>query len=158
MSILRVVCVLIALVFSSAVAEAQQFYCKRQGQYDPAATQTLQQMLSRSDRQLMGALAGTWYAEIRSPQTNQVSFMYTSYDPNSGFEYQNRVCNGQGAMCSDYQGGGVYAGVQLGGGQFTLMLMVSDNSRDHECSGSNGRFVGNGMIQDSNGQTWRKVR
>lgn len=145
------------LALFCAPAAAQQTYCLRNGQVDQQTSQQLQQMLNRPNQQIAQALAGTWYAEIRSPSTSQIVYSYVTYEPNGLWGYQNRVCGGMTNYCSDYQGTGLYAGVPLATGQISLIIMYSDTQTDHACIGSVVQ-VGNGTLQDSNGTTWQRVR
>jgi hypothetical protein len=144
------VCALAACLAAGSAA-ADESFCKRQGQFDQQATDTLQQMVERTDRQLQQFLAGTWYFETQSPSTGQTSYMYYTFGPDMLFAYQNRVCKGTG--CNDYEGAGVFAGVPIGNGQYTMMLSISDNNRDHECSGFALMISGN-TVRDSNGFAW----
>jgi hypothetical protein len=148
------VCALVACLAASSAA-ADESYCKRQGQFDQQATDTLQQMLERTDPQLKQFLAGTWYFEAHSPSTGQASYMYYNFGPDTLFAYQNRVCSGTG--CNDYEGAGLFSGIPIGNGQYTMMLSVSDLNRDHECSGFALTISGN-TVRDSNGQAWTRVR
>src|SRR5262245_25752287 len=109
-----------AACLAAGSAAADDSYCKRQGQFDQQATDTLQQMLDRTDRQLQQFLAGTWYFETQSPSTGQASYMYYTFGPDMLFGYQNRVCSGTG--CNDYEGTGVFAGIPVRNGQYTMML------------------------------------
>jgi hypothetical protein len=145
----------LAASLAAGPASADEAFCKRQGQFDQQATQTLQQMLERTDPQLVQFLAGTWYFEARSPSTNQVSYMYYQFGPDTLFAYQNRVCSGTG--CNDYQGAGLFAGIPIGNGQYTMLLSISDLNRDHECSGFALQISGN-TVRDSSGQAWSRVR
>src|SRR5262245_52810551 len=117
----------LAASLAAGPAAADEAFCKRQGQFDQQATQTLQQMLERTDPQLTQFLAGTWYFETRSPSTGQASYMYCNFGPDTLFAYQNRVCSGTG--CNDYRGAGLFAGIPIGNGQYTMMLSVSDLNR-----------------------------
>lgn len=142
-----------ALLLSAASfpSMAQQQVCIRPGtnQIDQQATQTFQQMMASADQQTMQAISGVWYSETQSPSTGQVDYQYNSYEPNGLFQYSSRVCSR--IQCSDFAGHGMYAAVSQGSGQFTVMLMVSDMSRDRQCTGWTGRFVDQQTIQTANG-------
>lgn len=140
---------------STGAAVANEAYCKRQGRMDQNATQTLQQVIQRTDKELQRFMTGTWYFETRSPSTNQISYTWYTFGPDFLFGYQNRVCATTG--CNDYQGVGVFGGIPSGNGQYTIMLSVSDQSRDHECTGFSISISGN-AIRDSAGQFWQRVR
>jgi hypothetical protein len=148
------ICALVVCLAAGSAA-ADESYCKRRGQFDQGATDTLQQMLERTDPQLKQFLAGTWYFEANSASTGQASYMYYLFGPDTLFAYQNRVCSGTG--CNDYDGAGMFAGIPIGNGQYTMMLSVSDLNRDHECSGFALTISGN-TVRDSNGQVWTRVR
>ncbi len=152
------VALLAMLMASPAFAQNEVCLDQRTGQVDQQATQTWQQMVRSSDRQLMQAMSGTWYAEIRAPQTNQVDYQYRTFQSDGQFQYQSRICGGMTNLCSDFSGFGLYAAIPLGGGQYQVMLMVSDLSRNRLCSGGAGRFIDQTTIQDSTGQYWRRVR
>lgn len=148
---------LVGFALASTASSAQQPVCKRQGQIDQAATKALQDMLQRADPKLKQTLAGTWYFETRSPSTNQVSYMYFTFGPDTLFAYKNRVCGGLTGGCNDYEGIGLFAGIPTGNGVYTTMSTVSDLNRDSECSGGTLRVSGS-TVRDGAGQVWRKVR
>lgn len=147
----------ILLFMTVEPALAQDVYCMRQGQFDQAATQTFADMRQRTDQQLAQALAGTWYGETNSPQTGQVSRLYVTYGADGSFSYQNQVCDQTGA-CGQYQGMGAWAAMQTGGGGFSGIQMVSDQSRNQECSGFAGRFVDQNTIQSDTGGYMQRVQ
>jgi hypothetical protein len=155
--------ILVALIMGTGAmgtgaASAQQTVCMRNGQVDAAATSTFQQFTESADTNLMQAMAGTWYAEMQSPQTNQISYQYNSFSPDGQFQYQNRVCGGLTNGCNDYQGSGFFAAVSVGDGSISVMTIVTDQSRNQECGGSASRFVDAATMQDSTGTLWRRVR
>lgn len=135
---------------------AQQVYCMRNGQVDAQTSQQLQQMLQQPNPQVMQVMTGTWYSQTQNPGTGQMLYSYVTYEPNGLWGYRNRVCSNLG--CNDYEGTGVFAGVPLGNGQINLIIMYSDLQADHTCIAPVVRPIAGGMLQDSNGQTWQRVR
>ena len=142
----------------SSPAAAQNAVCLNQqsGQIDPAATQALNDMAARRDPQLVQAMAGTWYSETNSPATGQISRLYVSYGQGGQLQYQNQVCDSTGA-CSGYQGNGLWAAIFLGNGSFSGIQMISDQSRNQECTGFSGRFLNAQTIQSGAGGISRRV-
>lgn len=140
-------------------ATAQQVFCldRNSGGVNAAATQAFADMQARMDGQLAQTIAGTWYGETQSPQTGQVSRLYVTYGADGSLSYQNQVCDGSGA-CSQYQGQGAWAGMQTGGGGYTGIQMISDQSRNQECTGFAGRFVDQNTIQSDTGGTMQRVQ
>jgi hypothetical protein len=141
----------------SAPASAQGAYCLTQGQVNAQATQAFADMSQRTDPQLVQAMAGTWYSESPSPQTGQVSRLYVTYGADGSLSYQNQVCDSYGA-CSTYEGVGAWAAMQTGGGGFTGIQMITDQSRNQECTGFAGRFVDQNTIQSDTGGYSQRVR
>ena len=135
------------------MALAQNAYCTDPStrQVDPGATATFQQMAQSADQTLMQRLVGVWYAEIRSPATNQIDYHYQSFEPGGLYRYQSKVCGGLANMCSDYEGTGMYAVRQQGDSGFFGMITVSDLNRDHQCVGLNGRLLDQGRFTDNAG-------
>ena len=155
--IIRLAIVAAALVAAVDPAFAQSETCMRRGGVDQNATAKWREMQRRADPQFMTAMEGVWYSETSSPQTGQVSHLYLTYQSNGILDYQNRVCSSAG-YCSDYAGHGLFAGFFLGGGDFTMMSIISDLNRDRECAGNTGRLVDDQTIEDSSGGVMRKVR
>lgn len=143
-------------LFLGGEAAAQQIYCMRNGQIDQQTSQQLNQMLQQPNQQVMQVMTGTWYSQTQNPGTGQMLYSYVTYEPTGLWGYQNRVCASTG--CNDYQGTGVFAGVPLGNGEINLIIMYSDTQTDHACIAPVVQPAGNGMLRDSNGQTWQRVR
>lgn len=158
-TIAQVAAALTAMLFATSPALAQAVACvdPNTRQIDPGATQTFQAMAARSDPQIMGQLAGTWYIESRNPYNSQVDYQYQQYSPDGFFNYRDRVCDGSGA-CNDYDGQGNYAVIGLPDGTIQLMTIVSDLSRDRQCSGSVARFVDANTVQFSTGGMMQRVQ
>lgn len=147
----------IAVSAYAGEAAAQQVYCMNNGQMDPLKTQQLSQALQQPPNpQVAATMAGTWYTEIQSPQTGQVAYTWVTYQPNGVYDYQARVCSSM--LCSDAYATGIYVGYPLGDGGISLLINYSSTSVDHACIGAVTRPFGNGMLQDSNGQVWRRVQ
>lgn len=83
------------------------------------------------DPSILRFIVGTWYTENRSPQTNQVQRLYSSFDANGLYGYRDQTC---GAMniCSQNQGTGSFRAVPRGQ-QFFIMMNYSDLSRQNQC-------------------------
>lgn len=150
----------LASILAGTAVAAAQTVCMTPGTngVDQNATDTFQQMTSRTTPEIVQALAGVWYAEIRSPSTNQIDYHYNYFEPNGLFQYQSRVCGGMTGGCNDYQGQGAWAAIPTGDGSLTMMFSVSDLNRNNQCAGSVGRFVDAMTMQDSNGTMWRRVQ
>jgi hypothetical protein len=153
---LRPAALSIAAVLACGPALAQDVYCLRQGQVDQQTTLQLRQLIQNPDPRIMGLMAGTWYSETYT--RNQVSYLYSTYEPNGLWSYQNRVCGGLANTCSDYQGTGMFGGVALAGGLISLVIAYSDLNVSHACTGSVVQPLPDGTLRDSNGGIWRKVR
>ena len=144
MSFTRVMLAACGMAISSPAA-AQNAVCLNQqsGQIDAAATQALNDMAARRDPQLV-------------PATGQISRLYVSYGQGGQLQYQNQVCDSTGA-CSGYQGNGLWAAIPLGNGSFSGIQMISDQSRNQECTGFSGRFLNAQTIQSGAGGISRRV-
>ncbi|MGH6752411.1 MAG: hypothetical protein ACREDP_09610 [Bradyrhizobium sp.] len=101
-------------------------------------------------------MTGTWYSETPSPATGQISRLSVSYGPDGQVQYQNQVCDTTGA-CSNFQGTGLWAAISLGNGSFSGIQMISDQSRNQECTGFTGRFLDAQTIQSGAGGIARRV-
>ena len=157
---MRIVIVLTALCVTAmcSPAVAQDVACRNQqsGEVDAAATQTFADMAARRDPQLTQLMAGTWFSESPSPATGQISRLAVTYGADGQLHYQNQVCDASGA-CSNYQGTGLWAAVPLGDGSFSGIQMITDQSRNQECTGFSGRFLDSQTIQSGAGGISRRI-
>ena len=159
MKMISAAAMLCGFVTIATASSAQNVVCldQQSGQVDGNATQAFADMQGRMDTELAQAMAGNWYSETPAAATGQISYLYVTYGANGSFSYQNRVCDQSGA-CSDYQGSGAWAAMQLGGGQFSGIQMVSDQGRNQLCTGFTGRFVDQVTIQWGAGGVSRRVQ
>lgn len=134
------------------VAGAQTLTCLNQstGAIDGAATQAFADMQARTDSRLAQALAGTWYSETPSPATGQISRLELSYGADGSLSYRNQVCDQMG-FCPTYEGFGAWAAIDLGGGGFSGIQMISDLNRNHECTGFSGQFLDGNTVRSGTG-------
>jgi len=126
----------LALLAGMAPVLAQSdVYCNAPGRgYDANATQTFLDMAGRNDSSAVNYLSGTWYSQVASPD-GRTSYSYYSYGPGGQYSYQQRVCSMDG-FCSDFYGIGYWTAMAINQSQLSSMLIVSDQSRDHECGGA----------------------
>ncbi len=150
----------LSIVLLTAPAFAQNDVCfdPATRQVDTRGTETFRQMARRTDPAIARQLAGVWYAEIPSPQVNMISYQYHEYSADGLFQYQDRVCGGLVNSCSEYQGHGLYAVIDLGGGSLQFMTIINDLNRDHLCMGYTLSLLDNDTMQASSGLVWRRVR
>jgi hypothetical protein len=124
----------LALWFVAAYATSgvAQEYCldPNTSQIDSRATAAWQQLVGQADPQVMEMLVGVWYRELRSPATNQVDYLYQTFEPGGLCQYRDKVCGGMTNACLDYQGTGRFAARQQGDGSFFGLIVVSDLRRD----------------------------
>lgn len=151
---------LVWVLLGTVGAAAQNDVCVNPStrQVDAAATETFRQMAQASSRDVMQTIAGTWYAEIPSPSTNQIQYQYQQFDADGLFQYQDRVCGGLINTCSDYAGHGLYAVIQLGDGSLQFLTIVSDLNRDRQCIGSTRTLLDSATMRDAGGILWRRVQ
>lgn len=154
----RIAPVVLGFLTLAVPAWAAEDFCidPRTRAVDPRSTQALRQMLQNADRQAMQQMSGTWYLEQPSPATNQISYLYQTFEQNGLYSYQNRVCGPVG--CSDYQGTGLFALRATGDGAYSGVIMVSDLHRNHQCTGLSGRFDGAGNFVAGDGAPWQRAR
>jgi hypothetical protein len=150
---------LVVFLASAGAARADNDVCvdPQTGMVNQQATEGWQQFQAAANPQAMQQLAGVWYTEIRSPSTGQIDYHYNMFEPNGLYQYTSKVCSSDG-LCSDYQGQGFWAAQMDNSGTLVTMTIVSDLSRTNLCGLSYARFVGQGMLQDTNNLSWRKVQ
>lgn len=124
----------------------------------PQSNAQFQRLLARPDPRVAQLMAGTWYAETRSPATGQVNYGYQTFQRNGLWQYHNRVCGGMLPACSDYEGHGLFAGVVQGDGSINVMIAYSDLRVTNGCTATVLRAVGPGVLRDGNGAIIRKIR
>lgn len=151
-----VVSFIVALAASDAMAQEACVH-QQSGQVDVNATQAFMDMASRTDPRLAQALAGSWYSETPSPMTGQISRLMVTYSADGQLSYENQVCD-QSGFCSQYQGNGLWAAILLGDGSISGVQMVSDQGRNHECTGFSARLLDAGTLQYGAGGIARRVR
>lgn len=117
-----------------ALAQGDVYCQAANGAYDAAATDTFMQLAGRNDAQAAQFLVGTWYSESTSPRGQQARAQLI-YTADGQFAYQQRICDQLG-YCSDFQGMGYWAAMMLNSGEIQLMTILSDQSRNHECTGA----------------------
>ncbi len=161
----------IALAFATTTVDAQQqkdaCYDIQEGQidqnlhnayYNAQSTDTWRQLLQNADGQLMGQLAGVYYAERPSPDGVYLNRVYRSFEPNGLFQYQDQTCgNIQGIACSQNQGTGEWRATTWSDGSIYMMMRFSDLVRTSACAGQRVQMQGN-IMYDEFGGTWQRVR
>ncbi|MBV1704977.1 MAG: hypothetical protein KGQ28_09240, partial [Hyphomicrobiales bacterium] len=159
-----------ALVALEDVASAQQYPCwnnrlpfsrlhDNQGRRVPDAGRTViepdiqgsttwARLGVANDPGALQALAGTWYTEIRSPNTGAIQYLYQTYEANGLYQYRDRTCGtGYGmTTCSNNQGTGELRAVRQGDGSIFFMVRWSDLSRSSACTSYQVRFSDPGTM------------
>ena len=137
------------LLLSSHLAFAREDYCLQPGTnaINSAATKAYRQLEKQSNKAFMRALSGVWLTVTVSQATNQVSYLYESFNNIGLYGYTNYVCTQQNTFCSTYVGTGLYAVRAKNAKSFFGVKNVSDDvGRNHACLSLNGTFV--------NANTW----
>lgn len=137
------------LLLSPQQTFAREDYCLQPGtnRINSAATKAFRQLQKQSNQAFMRTLSGVWLTVTVSQATNQVSYLYESFDNIGLYGYTNYVCTLQNTFCSTYVGTGLYAVRAKNAKSFFGTKNVSDHvGRDHACLGLNGTFV--------NANTW----
>jgi hypothetical protein len=139
----------VAALLSSDLASAREDYCLNPGTgtLNVEATNAFRRFQAQNDPAVMRALKGTWLSTTVSAATNQISYLYESFDTNGLYGYTNYVCTLQNTFCSQYVGTGVYAVRAKSTNSFFGSKIVSDTVRlDHACLSLGGTF--------RNAKTW----
>lgn len=146
------------MVLPAASAFAQDAVCvdAGSGQVDPAASGVFADLAGRTEPAVRQALAGTWYSETPAPMTGQVSRLLLTYGSDGRLSYDNEVCDASG-FCGRYQGAGYWAAVVLGDGSLSGMQIVSDQGRNHACTGFSARLLDAATLQYGAGGIARRV-
>jgi hypothetical protein len=121
---------------------------------DYYASATWAQLPPLADAGILRLLVGTWYTENRSPQTNQVQRLYSSFEANGLYQYRDQTC-GAGNICSQNQGTGSFRAVPRGQ-QFFIMMNFSDLNRQNQCVSDDVSFPNPATMVGRSGATSRK--
>lgn len=105
--------------------------------YDPSATISWEREQQMSDSRAMQAIAGTWYQEVPSPQTNMIAYITIAYSPIGIVDFQTRTCGSMGGYqsCSDDTGHGQFTARAMGDGSIFVMRNLSSSTRTNACGG-----------------------
>lgn len=126
-------------------------------QVDRETTYLFTQMLNNPDPRIRQYMTGSWQAQIPAPQLGMMLYSTAVYDANGLWQYFNRTCGTQTGYCSNAQGHGAYVGV-VNGNTLNIAIMYSDLEVENGCTRNVVTIMGPGMLRDSNGTIWRKVR
>ena len=149
---LRSTFVLLSILFAVSAAHAEGYMSRCfdnvHNNYDPSATMAWEQEQRMSDPRAMQAVAGTWYQEVPSPQTNQVAYITISYSPIGIVDFQTRTCGSMGGYqsCSDDVGHGQFTARGMGDGSIFLMRNLSSSTRTNACGGQQVWVQGNELV------------
>ncbi len=159
---LRLSLATLAILFAADAAHAENFMSRCfdnvHNNYDPSATMAWQQEQRMSDPRAMQAVAGVWYQEVPSPQTNQVAYITISYSPIGIVDFQTRTCGSMGGYqsCSDDVGHGQFTARGMGDGSIFLMRNLSSSTRTNACGGAQVWVQGNELISGDGSRAQRR--
>jgi hypothetical protein len=144
--------IVVGLVLASSAAHAEGYMSRCfdnvHNNYDPSATMAWEQEQRLADAQAMQAIAGTWYQEIPSPQTNQIAYVTVRYSPNGIVDFQTHTCGAMNGYqsCSDDVGHGQFTARPMGDGSIFVMRNLSSSTRTNACGGAQVWVQGNQLV------------